>query len=246
MRLHLSFRTLGLIGLILALGLMQPVSTPFCRAQEKSAAAAQGSTVDVPVPKGTMDAITAIMTRRSIRNYTQHPVPEELIKVLVEAGMCAPSAFNERSQEFIVINDRKILDAIYNLNPKSLQIKRASVAIMVCGNQDKEKFKGQGYWQLDGSVASENILIAANAVGLGAVDLPLSGPDRRGQKAAQSAGTGDSPEHYPHRLSGRTESQGKSLRPVPVASESLVTSRAMKTDGQTARPIDTSTRGSEW
>jgi nitroreductase len=169
MRLHLSFRTLGLIGLILALGLMQPVSTPFCRAQEKSAAAAQGSTVDVPVPKGTLDAITAIMTRRSIRNYTQHPVPEELIKVLVEAGMCAPSAFNERSQEFIVINDRKILDAIYNLNPKSLQIKRASVAIMVCGNQDKEKFKGQGYWQLDGSVASENILIAANAVGLGAV-----------------------------------------------------------------------------
>jgi nitroreductase len=169
MRLHLSFRTLGLIGLILALGLMQPVSTPFCRAQEKSAAAAQGSTVDVPVPKGTMDAITAIMTRRSIRNYTQHPVPEELIKVLVEAGMCAPSAFNERSQEFIVINDRKILDAIYNLTPNSRQIKRASVAIMVCGNQDKEKFKGQGYWQLDGSVASENILIAANAMGLGAV-----------------------------------------------------------------------------
>ncbi len=169
MRLQLTFRTFGLIGLILALGLMQPVSTPFCLAQEKSAAAAQGSTVDVTPPKGTLDAITAIMTRRSIRNYTQHPVPEDLIKILVEAGMCAPSAFNERSQEFIVINDRKILDAIYNLNPKALQIKRASVAIMVCGNQDKEKFKGQGYWQLDGSVASENILIAANAMGLGAV-----------------------------------------------------------------------------
>jgi nitroreductase len=125
--------------------------------------------VDVTPPKGTLDAITAIMTRHSIREYTQHPVPEDLIKILVEAGMCAPSAFNERSQEFIVINDRKILEAIYNLNPKALQIKRASVAIMVCGNQDKEKFKGQGYWQLDGSVASENILIAANAMGLGAV-----------------------------------------------------------------------------
>jgi nitroreductase len=170
MRFHLSFRTFGLIGLILALGLMQPVSTPFCRAQEKNAAGVtQGSPVDVTPPTGTLDAITAIMTRRSIRNYTQHPVPEDLIKILVEAGMCAPSAFNERSQEFIVINDRKILDAIYNLNPKALQIKRASVAIMVCGNQDKEKFKGQGYWQLDGSVASENILIAANAMGLGAV-----------------------------------------------------------------------------
>ena len=166
MRLHLSWRALGLIGLVMTLCLIQPVSAPFSWAQGKGA---QGSTVDVPVPKGTLDAITAIMTRRSIRDYTKHPVPEELIKILVEAGMCSPSAFNERSQEFIVINDRKILDAIFKLNPKALQIKRASVAIMVCGNQEREKFKGQGYWQLDGAVASENILIAANAMGLGAV-----------------------------------------------------------------------------
>ena len=169
MQSDLSFRAFGLVCLVIAIFLLQPVAIPSCRAQEKTAAAAQGSAVDVAVPQGTMDAVTAIMTRRSIRDYTQHPVPEDLIKILVEAGMCAPSAFNERSQEFIVINDRKILDAIYNLNPKALQIKRASVAIMVCGNQDKEKFKGQGYWQLEGSVAAENILIAANAMGLGAV-----------------------------------------------------------------------------
>ena len=145
--------------------------TPYGWAQEKPAAAPapQASPPAVQVPQGTLDAITAIMTRRSIRDYTQHPVPDELIRVLVEAGMAAPSAFNERSQEFIVVNDRKILDAIYNLNPKSLQIKKATVAIVICGNQEKEKFKGQGYWQLDGSCAVENILIAANAVGLGAV-----------------------------------------------------------------------------
>jgi hypothetical protein len=71
MRLHLSFRAFWLIGLVTALCFMQPVSTPFSWAQEKSAA--QGSTVDVTAPKGTLDAITAIMTRRSIRNYTQHP-----------------------------------------------------------------------------------------------------------------------------------------------------------------------------
>ena len=89
------------------------------------------------------------MTRRSIRDYTQHPVPDELIHVLVEAGMAAPSAFNERSQEFIVINDRKILDAIYNLNPKSLQIKKATVAIVICGNQEHEKSsRGRGIGSL--------------------------------------------------------------------------------------------------
>jgi|UniRef100_A0A7C3UXT6 nitroreductase len=160
-------KTVGGIGLAAAAFLVQPVVTPLTRAEVK--ASSSQSAGEIKVPPGTLDAVTAILTRRSIRDYSQHPVPEELLRVLVEAGMAAPSAFNERSQEFIVINDRKVLDAIYNLNPKALQIKRAQVAILVCGNQDKEKFKGQGYWQLDGAVAAENILIAANALGLGAV-----------------------------------------------------------------------------
>ncbi len=128
-----------------------------------------GAVEDLKVPSGTLDTITAIMSRRSIRDYTSHPVPEDLVRLLVEAGMCAPSAFNERSSEFIVINDRKILDEIFQLNTKALQIKKATVAIMICGNTAKEKFPGKGYWQLDGSVAAENILLAAHAVGLGAV-----------------------------------------------------------------------------
>jgi nitroreductase len=124
---------------------------------------------ELKIPPGTLDTITAIMSRRSIRDYTSHPVPEDLVKMLVEAGMCAPSAFNERSSEFVVINDRKILDEIFQLNTKALQIKKASVAIMICGNTAKEKFPGKGYWPLDGAVAAENILVAAHAVGLGAV-----------------------------------------------------------------------------
>jgi nitroreductase len=107
-----------------------------------------GAVGDLKVPSGTLDTITAIMSRRSIRDYTSHPVPEDLVRMLVEAGMCAPSAFNERSSEFIVINDRKILDEIFQLNTKALQIKKATVAIMICGNTAKEKFPG--YWQLMG------------------------------------------------------------------------------------------------
>jgi nitroreductase len=171
MQLSSGLAGFGLIGLVMVVFLLQPLVTPPGWAQEKpaSGAAPQGNTAEVQVPKGTLDAVTAIMTRRSIRDYSPHPVPAELIRILVEAGMCAPSAFNERSQDFIVINDRKILDAIFNLNTKALQIKKATVAIMICGNQGREKFKGQGYWQLDGAVAAENILIAANAMGLGAV-----------------------------------------------------------------------------
>ncbi len=162
----------GVLGLFLISLMFQPFLTnPCCWAQNQTPGSAtpQGAAGEIRVPPGTLDAITAILTRRSIRDYTPHPVPEEMIKLLLEAAMSAPSAFNERSQEFVVINDRKILEKIYQLNPNSLQVKRATVAIVVCGNQEREKFKGKGYWQLDGAVAAENILIAAQALGLGAV-----------------------------------------------------------------------------
>jgi nitroreductase len=159
---------IGIIILLAILAAWLPAGP--AAAQEKPAMEkTPGPAAEFKVPAGTMDTITAIMTRRSIRDYTSHPVPEDLVGLLVEAGMCAPSAFNERSSEFIVINDRKILDEIFQLNTKALQIKKATVAIMICGNTAKEKFPGKGYWPLDGAVAAENILLAAHSVGLGAV-----------------------------------------------------------------------------
>jgi nitroreductase len=150
--------------------MLVPMAAPRpSRAQDKPAESAAAAAPDIKVPKGTLDAVTAILTRRSIRDYTPRPVPEDTIKLLLAAGMAAPSAFNERSTEFVVVNDPKILKEMPQVNPQSLQLKKMTVCIVVCGNQNKEKNKGQGYWQLDGAVASENILIAAHALGLGAV-----------------------------------------------------------------------------
>jgi nitroreductase len=167
-----SVSSLAMMAVVLIAFIFQPgLTNSRGWAQDKGPGAATppGTQEAIQVPKGTLDALTAILTRRSIRDYSPHPVPGELIKLLLEAGQAAPSAFNERSTEFVVVNERKILDEIFKINPKALQLKKASVAIVVCGNQAKEKFKGQGYWQLDGAVASENILIAAHALGLGAV-----------------------------------------------------------------------------
>ena len=164
--------SLAIMGVVLVALIFQPgLTNSRSWAQDKGPgpAAPQGTPEAITVPRGTPDALTAILTRRSIRDYTPHPVPEDLIKLLLEAGLAAPSAFNERTPEFVVVNDRKILDEIFKINPKALQLKKATLAIVVCGNQAKEKFKGQGYWQLDGAVAAENILIAAHALGLGAV-----------------------------------------------------------------------------
>jgi nitroreductase len=166
------FPVIGVLGLGLLVLMFQPVVTntwSWAADQPAVSPVPQVAPPDIQVPQGTKDAITAILTRRSIRDYTPHPVPEEMIRLLLEAGLSAPSAMDERSTEFIVINDRHLLDEIQKFNPKRLQLKKANVAIMVCGNQAKEKKPGLGFWVLDGAVASENILIAANALGLGAV-----------------------------------------------------------------------------
>lgn len=119
----------------------------------------------------------AILSRRSIRKYTNQPVPEQVVKELLEAAMSAPSAVNQQPWQFIVINDRKILDEFPKLHPCSLMLRAAPVAILVCGDLQLEKIGG--YWVQDCSAATENILIAANAKGLGAVWLGVYPVERR-------------------------------------------------------------------
>lgn len=114
-----------------------------------------------------MEVIEAILSRRSIRRYTPQAVPEEVIRQLLEAAMSAPSAGNEQPWQFVVITDRRILDEIPRFHPYSEMLKEASVAIVVCGDLRMEKYKD--HWVQDCSAATQNLLLAAHAVGLGAV-----------------------------------------------------------------------------
>ncbi len=114
-----------------------------------------------------MDAMDVILSRRSVRKYTERPVPDEMVNELLQAAMAAPSAGNEQPWHFIVIRDRAILDAIPAFHPYSAMLKYASVAIVVCGDLLREKFRG--FWVQDCAAATENLLLAATAMGLGAV-----------------------------------------------------------------------------
>jgi nitroreductase len=124
-----------------------------------------------------MDAMDAILSRRSVRRYTAQPVPEQTIKELLEAAMSAPSAGNQQPWHFVVIKDRSILDEIPKYHPYSEMLKEASVAILVCGDLKSEKHKG--FWVQDCSAATQNILIAAHAKGLGAVWLGIYPDEQR-------------------------------------------------------------------
>lgn len=116
-----------------------------------------------------MDAMDAILSRRSIRRYKDKKVPEEVVKKLLEAGMAAPSAKNRQPWRFIVIDDRELLDEIPNHQPYSSMLRSAPLAICVCGEGYDDV--SRAFWVQDCSAATQNILLAAHALGLGAVWL---------------------------------------------------------------------------
>ena len=112
----------------------------------------------------TLDWIHA---RRSIRKYTADAVSEADVTELLEAAMAAPSAGNEQPWHFIVIRDRDMLNAIPGFHPHAAMAPHAPVGILVCGDQSLEKHAG--YWVQDCAAATENLLLAVAAKGLGAV-----------------------------------------------------------------------------
>jgi len=116
-----------------------------------------------------MEAYEAILTRRSSRAYTDQSVSEELIHKLLVAAMSAPSAANGQPWQFAVITERGILDALADFLPFGKMLKQAPLAIIVCGETKSPAL--EGYWVQDCSAATENLLLAAHALGLGGVWL---------------------------------------------------------------------------
>jgi nitroreductase len=114
-----------------------------------------------------MDTLEAIHTRRSIREYQDKTIPEELVTDLLRAAMAAPSARNQQPWEFVVITDAEIRQKIPSVCQFAQMIVHAPLAILVCGNLKIET--SQGYWVIDCSAATQNMLLAAHALGLGAV-----------------------------------------------------------------------------
>lgn len=117
----------------------------------------------------TNAAIENIMTRTSIRQYTDQPVEQEKIDIMLKAAMAAPSAVNLQPWHFIVITDKEIISKLAGRQPTN-----APLLIALCGDTDKTTMpdgntKLPDFWVQDLSAATENLLLAAHALGLGAV-----------------------------------------------------------------------------
>ncbi len=119
--------------------------------------------------KKYMDAIDAILSRRSIRKFRDDSLPDLVVHELLRAAMSAPSAGNEQPWHFVIIRDKQTLQKISEVHPHSRMLQEAPVAILICGDMELERHKG--FWVQDCSAATENLLIAAIAKDLGAVWL---------------------------------------------------------------------------
>ena len=124
-----------------------------------------------------MELYEGLITRRSVRKYTGGIISKEDVKKIMIAGMYAPSARNKMPWHFVVIDDKNIFSKIMDFHPYSLMLSNASHAIVVCG--DENLHNGPGYYIMDCSAAAENMLLAAHALGFGAVWIGIHPkPDR--------------------------------------------------------------------
>ena len=122
------------------------------------------------------ETITNILTRVTVRRFTDEPVSDEALHILLQAAMAAPSSMNLQPWHFIVVNNSILIDELTDKLPYAKMLKEAGLGIIVCGDvslyERVNLTTGEDntlYWVQDCSAATENMLLAAHSIGLGAV-----------------------------------------------------------------------------
>ncbi len=114
-------------------------------------------------------AMEVIKNRTSIRQFTDQPVEKEKIDALVKAGMSAPSAMNKQPWKFVVVTNKEKISALGDSCGKP-PVSKSTLTIIVCGDMEKTSNTPEDiWWSEDCGAATENILLAATAQGLGGV-----------------------------------------------------------------------------
>ncbi|MDA8099552.1 MAG: nitroreductase [Nitrospiraceae bacterium] len=116
-----------------------------------------------------MDLLEGIYTRRSIRNYTNEPVMPEELRKIIEAGTMAPSGLNNQPWRFVTVRDREKLGRLAKLTKYSHVIAKAAACIVVF--IDKNAMYNEVKDHQSMGACHQNMLLAAHALGLGAVWL---------------------------------------------------------------------------
>lgn len=119
--------------------------------------------------------IDYILSRRSIRKYTNKEISKEYLEIILKSAMYAPSAMNLQPWHFVVFDDKDVFERLVYAIPHAEMIKNANKCIMVCGDSSKEKNES---WLLQNCSASvQNILLSAHSLGIGSCWIAVHGID---------------------------------------------------------------------
>lgn len=119
-----------------------------------------------------METLEAILSRRSVREFKADKLSEREIKNILQAGMSGPSCVNSRDWSFIVVDDKEQLNKMADANGRPAEpLRKAALGIMVCGDMQRAFEKAPEYWVIDCSIACQNMILAAEDMGIGSVWL---------------------------------------------------------------------------
>ena len=119
-----------------------------------------------------MDALKAMMSRISVRRFTEQEISEADLRTILEAGMSGLTCINSRDWAFVVVRDKEMLNKMADINGRAAEpLRGATVGIMVCGDLERACPFAKDYWVIDGAIAAQNMILAAQALGIGSVWL---------------------------------------------------------------------------
>jgi nitroreductase len=126
------------------------------------------------------DILDVLYARKSIREFTEEAVSDEQIEAMLKAAMAAPSAQDLQPWHFVAVRQRKTLDKLAQVHKYAYMLEDAPLAIVVCGDTKVS----ERHWVEDTCVATQNVLLAATALGLGGVWISLY-PKKKHQRTVQ-------------------------------------------------------------
>ena len=119
-----------------------------------------------------MDTIQTIMSRASVRQFSDKPIPYDTLDTILKAGMSGPSCVNAQDWAFLVAEDKLTLAKMADANGRPADpLRHAAAGILICGDLSRSFPPAKDYWIIDGAIAGQNMVLAAQALGLGSVWL---------------------------------------------------------------------------
>ena len=112
------------------------------------------------------------LQEKSVRQFKNQKVDEKDIKTILKAGMSGPTCVNSKDWSFIVIDDQEVLKQMYEANGVPAKpLLECAFAILICGDYTKAFQYAKDYFAVDGSIAGQNMILAAWSLGIGSVWL---------------------------------------------------------------------------